>query len=62
MDLKPYPRRCRKNINRLMYMLSTDAETAYNMMRMTAVLMDLDIDDDKVVSLILMDCCMEAGT
>ena len=57
--LKNYPQYCRRNINKLMYMLTSDAETVYNMMRMTALLMDLDLDDEKVVEAILMDCGIE---
>ena len=29
-SIRYYPRRCRKNIIRLMYMLSMDAETAFD--------------------------------
>ena len=62
-DTRYYPRRCRKGINRLMHMLSTDSDTAFAMIRMTATLMDLDLDDEKVVDIILMDCgadfCLE---
>ena len=60
-ELRYYPRRCRKGINRLMYMLATDSETAYAMIKMTAMLMDLDLDDEKVVDTILMDCCGDLG-
>ena len=56
MELENYPKYCRKNINRLMRMLSADAETVYAMMKMTAILMDLDMDDNKVAEAILMDC------
>ena len=59
MDLSGYPVRCRKNIRRLMRMLCTDAETAYAMMLLTATLMDLATDDNRVTEAILMDCGME---
>ena len=55
-DLKVYPKRCRKNIIKLMYMLSTDADTAYELLKATANMMDLDMDDDGVFYAILMDC------
>ena len=58
-DLKKYPESCRRNLNILMHMLSTDAETAYEMIRMTSSFMDLDISDDVVVDIILMDCGIE---
>ena len=51
-----YPRRYRRNIVRLMHMLSSDEDTVFSMMKMTALLMDLDLDDDRVVDAILMDC------
>ena len=54
-----FPVRYRRNIKRLMRMLSTDAETAFSMMVMTAVLTDLNPDDSKVVDYILMDCGVE---
>ena len=56
-----YPERYRKSIRTLMTRLGTDAETAYNMMVMTATLMDLHTDDDEVVDLILEDCKTEVG-
>ena len=56
VSLNAYPRRYRKNINKLMYMLCADAETVFSMMKMTALLMDLDLDDDRVACAILMDC------
>jgi len=54
--METYPKRCRRNILRLMYMLSSDAETVYSMMKLTAALMDLDLDDDRVADAILADC------
>ena len=54
-----FPIRYRKNIKRLCDLLSTDAETAFAMMLMTATLMDLSPEDPSVVDLILMDCRLE---
>lgn len=54
-----YPKRCEKGVKILMDRLCSDAETVYNMMLMTAALMDLQPDDDKVVELILLDCEVE---
>ena len=50
------PKRYRRNLVRLMYLLCVDEETALAMMKMTALMMDLDMDDDQVVDAILMDC------
>ena len=59
MNELQYPAKCRKNIRRLMQMLCTDAETAYAMMLMTAMMMDLSTDDPEVVDMILTDCNVE---
>lgn len=58
-NIKAYPKKCRKNIIRLMLLLNVSAETAYEMLRMTAILMDLDTSDNKVFYAILMDCNVE---
>ena len=58
-EIDRFPERYRKNIRRLMNMLTTDAETAFAMMVMTATLMDLNPDDDEVVEMILTDCNVE---
>ena len=58
-DLSFYPLSCRNGIKTLMRMLSSDAETVFSMMRMTASIMDLDISDKKVINAILMDCGIE---
>ena len=58
-EIDRFPARYRKNIKRLMDMLTTDAETAFAMMVMTATLMDLNPDDDEVVEMILTDCNVE---
>ena len=55
-ELSIYPARCRRNIRKLMDRLSADADIAYGLMQMTAVLTDLRTDDDKVVEIILHDC------
>ncbi len=51
-----YPKRCRKNILRLMNTIGVGPETAYAMMLMTATLMDLHPEDDEVAEIILEDC------
>ena len=43
-------------IHRLTEQLCVDADTAYSMMLMTALLMDLCPEDDEVVEMILKDC------
>lgn len=54
-----YPKRCRKSILRLVDEIGASVETAYAMMLMTAMLMDLQPDDDEVVHIILQDCGIE---
>ena len=56
MKLNMYPRRYRKNIERIVSAIGTSPETAYAMMLLTATLMDLRPDDDTVVDMILEDC------
>ena len=51
-----YPRKCRKNISRIVSAVGTSVETAYAMMLMTALLMDLRPEDDQVADMILEDC------
>ena len=51
-----YPKNCRKNINRIVNATGASVETAYAMMLMTAMLMDLHPEDDEVVDMILEDC------
>ena len=58
-DPTAYPVGCRKSIRKLMRLLCTDAETAYAMMLMTAMMMDLSTDDPEVVDMILTDCNVE---
>lgn len=57
-----YPRNCRKNIKRLVGLLGVSVETAYAMMLMTAMLMDLLPEDEQVTDMILKDCGMEEYT
>lgn len=57
-----YPKSCRKSIRILSDRLCSDAETVYQMMLMTAALMDLHPDDDQVVEMILIDCNVEVET
>ena len=57
-----YPRNCRKNIKRLVDLLGVSVETAYAMMLMTAMLMDLLPEDEQVADIILKDCGMEEYT
>ena len=54
-----YPRKCRRNIRLLMNEIGTGPETAYAMMLMTAMLMDLHPEDDEVAEIILKDCGVE---
>ena len=56
MILNMYPRRYRKNIERVVSAIGTSPETAYAMMLLTATLMDLHPDDESVVDMILEDC------
>lgn len=58
-EIDKFPKRYSKNIKRLMDMLTTDAETAFAMMVMTATLMDMNPDDEEVVEMILTDCNVE---
>ena len=61
-DISSYPVSSRKNIHKLSSMLSTDYQTAYAMMLLTAALMDLQPNDSKVVDMILTDCHVEVET
>ena len=54
--LLTYPKRCRKNISRIMDAVGASAETVYAMMLMTAMLMDLHPEDEQVADMILEDC------
>ena len=54
-----YPRNCRKGIKTLVNEVGMSIETAYAMMLMTALLMDLRPEDDEVIDIILKDCGVE---
>lgn len=56
-----YPKKCRKNMRILMDEIGVCAETAYAMMMLTAALMDLSPEDEKVADMILKDCGVEEG-
>ena len=56
MDRILYPRKCKRSISRLVNEVGMSAETAYAMMLMTALLMDLDPGDEEVADTILQDC------
>lgn len=56
-----YPKNCRKSIHRIVSDVGTSVETAYAMMLMTATLMDLHPEDEKVLHMILQDCGVEDG-
>lgn len=51
-----YPKNCRKNIRRIVNAIGASVETTYAMMLMTAMLMDLQPEDDAVADMILEDC------
>lgn len=51
-----YPENCRKSISRITRATGTSIETAYAMMLMTALLMDLHPEDDEVAEMIIEDC------
>ena len=54
-----YPKNCRRSIHRIMDEVGAGPETAYAMMLMTAALMDLHPEDEKVLNIILQDCGVE---
>lgn len=54
--MSDYPERYRKNIRRIVNATGACAENAYGMILMTATLMDLHPEDDKVAEMILKDC------
>ena len=54
-----YPRKCRRNIHTIVNEVGTSVETAYAMMLMTAMLMDLRPEDEEVLDIILKDCGVE---
>ena len=54
-----YPKRCRKSIHTIVDEVGASEETAYAMMLITALLMDLHPEDDEVLHIILQDCGVE---
>lgn len=54
-----YPKKCRRSIHRIMDEVGAGPETAYAMMLMTAMLMDLHPEDEEVLNIILQDCGVE---
>ena len=54
-----YPKKCRESIKTVVNEIGASAETAYMMILMTAALMDLQPEDEKVVHIILKDCGIE---
>lgn len=56
-----YPKKCRESIKRIVNEVGASVETAYAMMLMTAMLMDLMPEDEKVLHIILEDCGVEDG-
>lgn len=51
-----YPKNCRENIRKIVNAIGASVETAYAMMLMTATLMDLRPEDERVADMILEDC------
>lgn len=51
-----YPKRCRKSIHTIVNEVGASEETAYAMMLMTALLMDMRPEDEEVLEMILQDC------
>ena len=51
-----YPEKCRKSIGRIVRETDVSVETAYAMMLMTAMLMDLCPEDEAVAEIVLKDC------
>lgn len=54
-----YPKKCRRAIKTIVNEVGASVETAYAMMLMTAMLMDLRPEDEEVVDIILKDCGVE---
>lgn len=51
-----YPENCRRSIRTISEKTGASIETAYAMMLMTALLMDLSPEDAKVTEMVLEDC------
>ena len=56
-----YPKKCRSGIKTLVNEVGMSIETAYAMMLMTAMLMDLHPEDEEVIHIILKDCGVEVA-
>lgn len=56
MNAVMYPKECRKSIQRLTDEVGISTETAYAMLMITAVLMDLRPGDEQVLNIVLEDC------
>ena len=54
-----YPKGCRKAIKTIVNEIGVSIETAYAMILMTSLLMDLDPSDEEVLHIILKDCGVE---
>lgn len=55
-DTIMYPKECRKSLKVIKEKAGIDVETAYAMMLMTALLMDLHPEDEEVLAMVLQDC------
>ena len=60
-DTIMYPERCRKGIGRIIRETDVSIETAYAMMLMTALLMDMCPEDEAVTEIVLKDCKRAQG-
>lgn len=56
-----YPKKCRSGIKTLVNEVGMSVETAYAMMLMTAMFMDLHPEDEEVIHIILQDCGVEVA-
>ena len=54
-----YPKGCRQAIRTIVEEVGASVETAYAMILMTSMLMDLDPADERVLHIILQDCGVE---
>lgn len=61
-DVLVYPSCCRASIRRIKHETGMRADDAYSLMLMTAALMDLRPEDERVAEMILQDCGIEPRT
>lgn len=61
-DMALYPKRCSRNLHRIVDATGASVETAYGMMLMTAMLMDLHPEDEEVADMILEDCGISSAS